>query len=91
MRMATSPMPISSLQRLVIVARKELNLPDATVHALRHSFATHLLEAGVHLHTIQKLMGHRQITSTMVYLRMTHISERDALAVMDGLCRGLPR
>jgi site-specific recombinase XerD len=88
---ATGPMPCSSLQRLVIVARKQLNLPAASVHSLRHSFATHLLEAGAHLHTIQKLLGHKQITSTMVYLHLTHQTSQDALRLMDDLCRGLPR
>lgn len=91
MRNATSPMPCSSLQRLLIIARKQLNVPDASVHSLRHSFATHLLEAGAHLHTIQKLLGHKQITSTMVYLHLTHQSTKDALRLMDELCRGLPR
>ena len=84
-------MPCSSLQRLLIVARKELNIPDASIHSLRHSFATHLLEAGAHLHTIQKLLGHKQITSTMVYLHLTHQTTRDALELMDALCRNLPR
>jgi len=91
MRQATSPMPCSSLQRLVIVARKQLNLPAASIHTLRHSFATHLLEAGAHLHTIQKLLGHKQITTTMIYLHLTHQSTQDALRLMDDLCRALPR
>jgi site-specific recombinase XerD len=91
MRRATGPMPHSSLQRLLIVARKQLNLPDASVHSLRHSFATHLLEAGAHLHTIQQLLGHKQIATTMVYLHLTHQSTQDALQLMDALCRDLPR
>ncbi len=57
----------------------------------RHSFATHLLEAGAHLHTIQKLLGHKQITSTMVYLHLTHQTTQDTLRLMDQLCSGLPR
>ncbi len=91
MHTATGPMPCSSLQRLVIVARKQLNLPAASVHSLRHSFATHLLEAGAHLHTIQKLLGHKQITSTMVYLHLTHQTTQDTLQLMDQLCNQLPR
>lgn len=91
MHQATGPMPHSSLQRLVNVARKQLNIPAVSVHSLRHSFATHLLEAGAHLHTIQKLLGHKQITSTMVYLHLTHQSTQDALRLMDQLCRALPR
>ena len=58
---------------------------------MRHSFATHLLEAGAHLHTIQQLLGHKQINSTLVYLHLTHQTSQDTLALMDRLCRSLPR
>jgi site-specific recombinase XerD len=91
MREAADPMPVSSLQRLMLVARKALNLPDASIHTLRHSFATHMLEGGASLHTIQSLLGHRQINTTMVYLHLTHQSGSDALRLMEGLCTGLPR
>jgi integrase/recombinase XerD len=91
MRSATGPMPLSSLQRLVVVVRKELNLPAASIHSLRHSFATHILEAGAHLHTIQHLLGHKQIETTMVYLHLTHQTTRHALSLMEDLYRGLPR
>jgi site-specific recombinase XerD len=91
MRRATAPMPVSSLQRLIVVARKELGIADATVHALRHSFATHLIEAGASLHTVQALLGHRQINTTMVYLHVTHRSEQNSRALVEALSNGLPR
>jgi site-specific recombinase XerD len=91
MREATEPMPVSSIQRLIVVARKELNLPDATAHTLRHSFATHLVEAGASLHTVQELLGHAFINTTMVYLHLTHRSQQDSRALVERLCDGLPR
>jgi len=91
MRESKSTMPVSSLQRLLVLARRELDLPEATPHTLRHSFATHMLETGASIHTIQKLLGHAHVNTTMVYLHLTHQSEQNTLEMVEQLCRKLPR
>ena len=91
MHAATRPMPYSSLGRLLLKARAELNIPRASPHALRHSFATHFLEAEGNIHSLQKVLGHSNIETTMAYLHVTHLSEGNALALINKLSSGLPR
>ena len=74
---ADRPMSESSVQDVIKAVLKQLNWENRGIstHTLRHCYATHLLEAGVNLRLIQKYLGHKHLTSTMVYLHVTTVGE----------------
>jgi len=87
---ANQPMNESGVQRAFSAAARQSGIhKKATVHTLRHSYATHLLEAGVNLRIIQSYLGHASPATTAIYTHLTSITETQTRHTIDELVTSL--
>ncbi len=90
-RTALKPMAQGSVQgalRKVLLQLPKIK-KHATIHTLRHSYATHLLEAGVNIRIVQQYLGHASLVNTMIYLHVTDLGNDDASGRINRLMGGI--
>jgi integrase/recombinase XerD len=80
------PLPVGTAQKVYYAARRRAGIRRGHgIHTLRHSFATHLMEAGVDLPTLQRLLGHTSLATTARYLHVTSKHLRGVRSPLDLL------
>jgi site-specific recombinase XerD len=81
---------VSAVQNTFRLARATAGLPTAaTVHTLRHCYATHLLEEGVSLRLISQYLGHASLETTLIYTHLTPLNEAKTRAALATLHRAV--
>jgi len=87
---ATTHLSVSAVQNTFRLARASSGLPaEATVHTLRHCYATHLLEEGVSLRLISQYLGHASLETTVIYTHLTPLNEARTRTALDVLHRAV--
>jgi integrase/recombinase XerD len=83
---ATTPIGRSSVQNVLRSVVRQLGIRKrVSIHTLRHSYATHLLEAGVNLRLIQQYLGHQSLQTTTLYLHLTTRGQEHAIGVIEEI------
>ncbi len=87
---AQHPMDMGSVQRAFSSAKKVAGIKKrrVTVHTLRHSYATQMLDAGVNIRVIQRYLGHVSLETTAVYLHLTTKGQEDAYKIINDQMKG---
>jgi len=87
---ANDPVPYSSIQTAFHHALKKTTIrKKASVHNLRHSYAVHLLEAGVSMRYVQEYLGHNDPRTTMIYLKLINISLQEPIRLINKVMANL--
>jgi integrase len=87
---ATTHLSVSAVQTTFRLARATAGLPaEATVHTLRHCYATHLLEENVSLRLISQYLGHASLETTLIYTHLTPLNEARTRTALDTLYRAV--
>jgi site-specific recombinase XerD len=87
------PLHVRSIQHLVKLTLARLGLQNKcySVHTIRHSFATHLVDQGANLHTVKELLGHNSLQTTARYLHLSTERTRGLINPYDALLKGIER
>lgn len=83
------PIGRGALSRAFALAAREAGITGATLHSLRHGYATRLIERGVNLAIVQILLGHGSIKTTTIYLHLTEPTRASLTRILDELMTGL--